>query len=194
MENYIKHPYFAIIMVDYSYEFKIPASRIAVLIGKDGSIKKRLERETDIKITIDSEEGDVFLYGDDALNLYTVREIISAIGRGFNPDIAMQLLKPDFAMEQINLADYAKTKNHMMRIKGRVIGSSGKARELIEELADCKISVFGKTVCIIGRIESVNLCRRAVDKLIRGSQHSKIYSMLERQRKDSKERQILGEV
>jgi len=181
-------------MAEYSYEFKIPSSRIAVLIGKEGSIKKKLESETNIRITIDSEEGDVFLYGDDALSLYTVREIITAIGRGFNPEIALQLLKPDYSLEQINLADYAKTKNSLMRVKGRVIGTSGKARELMEELTDCKISVFGKTICIIGRIESVDVCRRAVEKLIKGSQHSTIYRMLEREKKELKKRQILGKI
>ncbi|MAG15520.1 RNA-processing protein [Candidatus Woesearchaeota archaeon] len=180
-------------MEEYSYELKIPASRIAVLIGKEGSIKKKLETETGVKITIDSKEGDIFLYGDDALNLYTVREIITAIGRGFNPEIALQLLKPDYSLEQLNLNDYAKTKNHFIRIKGRVIGSNGKARQVIEELTDCKISVFGKTICIIGRVESVDVCRRAVEKLIAGSQHSTIYKMLERHRRNLKKQQLLGE-
>ncbi|MBS3133176.1 RNA-processing protein [Candidatus Woesearchaeota archaeon] len=181
-------------MAEYAYELKIPASRIAVLIGKGGSIKKRLESETKVRISIDSKEGDVFLYGDDALNIYTVREIISAIGRGFNPETAIQLLKPDYSLEQISLADYAKNKNHLIRVKGRVIGSSGKAREIMEELTDCKISVFGKTICIIGRVESVDVCRRAVEKLLKGSQHSTIYRMLERQRKERKRKEILGEV
>ncbi|MBI2663914.1 RNA-processing protein [Candidatus Woesearchaeota archaeon] len=178
-------------MADYSYELKIPASRVAVLIGKSGETKKRLEHVTGMKITIDSKEGDVFLYGDDALALYTVREIIMAIGRGFNPEVALQLLKPDFSFEQISLADFANTKNHLVRVKGRVIGTNGKARQLMEELADCRISVFGKTISIIGRIEDADICRRAIEKLIKGSQHSTIYRMLERHRRDSKRRQAL---
>lgn len=178
-------------MADYSYELKIPASRIAVLIGKEGSIKKQLESETGIRITIDSSEGDVFLYGDDALSLYTVREIITAIGRGFNPEIALYLLKPDYVLEQINLAKYARTKKHLMRVKGRVIGRNGKARQIIEELTACKISVFGKTICIVGRIEYADVCRKAVEKLIAGSQHSTVYKMLERHRRDLKKKQLL---
>ncbi len=179
-------------MPDYSYEMKIPASRIAVLIGKAGAVKKRIERETGIKITVDSVEGDVFLFGDDALSLYTVREIITAVGRGFNPDVAMQLLKPDYAFEQLNLADKASTKNHLIRIKGRVIGSNGKARELIEELTDCRISVFGKTISIIGRVESANICRKAIESLIKGSRHAAVYKFLEKHRRDLKRKQVLG--
>jgi len=179
-------------MADYSDELKIPASRVAVLIGREGSVKKRLEEETKVKITIDSQEGDVFLYGDDALNIYTTREIITAIGRGFNPEVALQLLKADYSFEQLNLGNYAKSRNHFIRIKGRVIGSSGKSRKLIEEFTDCKISVFGKTIGIIGRIESVYICRRAIESLIAGSKHATVYRFLERQRRDLRKRQVLG--
>lgn len=179
-------------MVDYSYEMKVPASRVAVLIGISGSIKKRVEENTKTKITIDSNEGDVFLMGDDALGLYTAREIITAIGRGFNPEIALQLLKPDYAFEQLNLNDVVKSKNSLIRVKGRIIGTNGKSRKLIEELTDCRISVFGKTISIIGRIEYVSVCRKAIEKLIQGSQHSSVYRFLEKQRREFKRRELLG--
>jgi len=179
-------------MADYSYEMKIPASRVAVLIGTGGSIKKEIEKETGVKITVDSREGDIFLFSDDALRLYTTREIITAVGRGFNPEVALELLKPDFAFEQINLAEHVKTKNHMVRIKGRVIGSNGKARELIEEFTGCRISVFGKTISIIGRVESANVCRRAIQSIIKGSRHATVYKFLEKQRREIKRKQLLG--
>lgn len=179
-------------MAEFSYEMKIPISRVAVLIGTQGEIKKRIEQDTKTKITIDSREGDVFIIGDDALGLYTVREIITAVGRGFNPEIALQLLKADYSFEQLNLSDFVKTKNHLIRIKGRLIGSNGKARELIEEFTDCKISIFGKTISIIGRIESVSICRKAIESLIKGSRHATVYRMLERARRDQKRNEILG--
>ncbi len=180
-------------MTEYSYEMKIPASRIAVLIGREGSIKKKIEKETGVRITVDSREGDVFLLSDEALNLYTVREIITAIGRGFNPEVALQLLKPDYTFEQIDLGEAARTKNHLIRIKGRVIGEGGKARSLIEEFTDCKISVFGKTISIIGRVESAHICRKAVESLIKGSRHATVYSFLEKHRRKLKRKHILGE-
>ena len=179
-------------METYSYGMRIPASRIAVLIGTEGSVKKRLERETGTKLMIDSKEGEVFLSSNDALGLYSAREIIAAIGRGFNPEVALQLLKSDYSFEQFSLNDYAKTRNHMVRIKGRIIGSNGKSRELMEEFTDCNISVFGKTIGIIGRVESVNVCRRAVESLIAGSRHAAVYRFLERQRRELKKREVLG--
>ena len=55
----------------FSYELKIPKDRVAVLIGKKGEIKKKLEKETKTNIEVDSKEGDVFLSGEDGLGLFT---------------------------------------------------------------------------------------------------------------------------
>ena len=135
-------------MEEYTYELKIPKERVAVLIGKEGATKNHLETETSCKLIIDSKEGEVFVKGKDAINLYSAREIITAIGRGFNPDIALSLLKPDYVFEQLSIQDYARNKNDEKRLKGRVIGQEGKSRKLLEEHTETNICVYGKTIGI----------------------------------------------
>lgn len=178
-------------MAEYSYELKIPLARVAVVIGTQGRVKKEIEEATRTNIQIDSAEGDVFITGDDALDLYTAREVIGAIGRGFNPELAKLLLKQDYASEQIDVDDYAKTKKHEIRVRGRVIGAEGKARQVIEELTDCHVSVYGKTITIIGEVGSVTTCRAAIEKLLSGSQHSSVYRWLEKQRKEMKRKKAI---
>lgn len=179
-------------MVEYSYELKVPKNRVAVIIGKEGSIKKDIEESTNTKLNIDSKEGDVFVSGEDALGLYTAREIIKAIGRGFNPEIAKLLLKTDYVLEVVDVSEYVgKSKEAMLRLKGRVIGKEGKSRRLIEELAECNISVFGKTISIIGLPESTSNARQAVESLLRGSTHANVYKWLERRRRDFKRRSLM---
>jgi len=173
-------------MADYNYEFKIPHERVAVLIGTDGKVKKELESLTNTTIKVDSKEGDISVSGEDPIGLFNVREIISAIGRGFNPDIAKLLLKPDYCFETVNLQDYCKTKNDMERLKGRVIGTAGKCRHIIEELSEVSISIYGKTISIVGEAARVSIARRAVDSLLQGSMHSKVYRWLESQRREIK--------
>jgi ribosomal RNA assembly protein len=179
--------------MEYAYELKIPRSRVAVLIGKGGEVKRYVETATKTKIKVDSDEGDVFLKGEDALGLYAAREVVLAIGRGFNPEVAQLLLKGDYVFEQINLADYAKTKNSLTRLKGRIIGAEGKCRRLIEELSESHVCVFGKTVGIIGESESTAVTRHAIEQLLRGSQHSTVYKWLEKKRRDMKRKRIIGE-
>ena len=178
---------------EYRYELKIPKDRVAVLIGKKGKIKKDIETATKTQLKIDSQEGDVFISGKDALNLFNAREVVKAVGRGFNPELAMLLLKPDYALEIVDIEEYANTKDHLKRVKGRLIGTEGKARRTIESLTDCYISIYGKTVSIIGNVENVSLARRAVEGLLRGAKHGNIYKWLEKRRKETMQKEILEE-
>ncbi len=169
---------------EFSYELKIPQERVAVLIGKDGETKKDIEEQTGSKLQI-SKEGDVIITGNDGLKLYTTREIVHAIARGFNPRIALQLMKQDFAFEVIDLKDISgKNKNVMERLKGRVIGTGGKSREEVERLTDTYISVYGKTIGIIGEVSQVSLARQAVAMLLEGSLHRTVYRFLEKKKKE----------
>ena len=179
-------------MTEYRYELKIPRARVAVLIGKDGSVKKEIETETKTKLDIDSKEGDVFVSGEDALGLYVTRDIIKAIGRGFNPEFALLLLKQDYIFESTSLNDYAgKSQDTLLRLKGRVIGKEGKARGVMEELTDCHICVYGKTIGIVGLAENVGIAKQAVDMLLTGSSHANVYKFLEKKRREFKRKKGL---
>jgi ribosomal RNA assembly protein len=163
-----------------------------VLIGTGGEVKKQIEEATLTKLDIDSKEGDVFIKGKDSVNLYCTREIVKAIGRGFNPEIATLLLKQEYALEIINLKDFADEKA-MLRLKGRVIGSDGKSRKNIELLTDSYISVYGKTISIVGECGNVSIARKSVEMLLTGSNHATVYKYLEKNRRDLKRKEILGE-
>ncbi|MGM5481037.1 MAG: KH domain-containing protein [Nanobdellota archaeon] len=173
-------------MDEYSYELKIPKERIAILIGKDGVVKDELELQAKASIDVDSDEGDVRMKGEDSILLFQLKDIIKAIGRGFNPEVAMRLFKQDYILEVITMTDFVKAKNHMVRLKGRVIGKNGKARETLEELTDTNISVYGKTISIVGFCDKVAVCKRALETLLSGSPHSSVFKMLEKQRKQWK--------
>lgn len=173
-------------MDEYSYELKIPKERVAVLIGTNGVIKKELENQTGVSIDVDSKEGDVRLISKDSVSLYLLKDIVKAVGRGFNPEIAMRLLKQDYVLELLNLADFVKSQNQMTRLKGRIIGKAGKARATIEMLTDTNISVYGKTISIIGFCDNVAICKRALESLLLGSPHSSVFKWLEKHRKQQR--------
>ncbi|MBU2561029.1 MAG: KH domain-containing protein [Nanoarchaeota archaeon] len=179
--------------MEYSYELKIPKERIAVLIGTKGEIKKMLEEETNSKIFIDSKEGDVRITGEDSLGLFSAREIIKAVGRGFSPEIAIHILKSDYAFELLNISDYVgKSQKTATRLKARVIGTEGKTRRYIEDATETNLSIYGKTIGIIGEVEHVMLARRAVESLLAGATHASVYKWLEKKKKDLERNRALG--
>jgi ribosomal RNA assembly protein len=172
-------------MDEFRYQIRIPKDRIAVLIGKNGEVKKNLEALTNTRIKIDSHEYDIEVTGEDPIALYCLKDVVKAIGRGFNPDVAQLLLKQDYAFEIMDLdADVKPTQ--LERVKGRIIGKDGKARRNIEGLTDTFISVYGRTISIIGRAEDVIIVRRAIESLIQGSRHATVYKSLEKMKRNQK--------
>ncbi|MBL7147789.1 MAG: RNA-processing protein [Nanoarchaeota archaeon] len=161
-------------------QLKIPKERIACLIGKNGLEKREIEKKTKTKLKINSEEGDIIIEGE-SLNCYNCKKLIKAIGRGFNPKIALFLLNEDYYFELINIEDYSgKTKNNLIRIKSRLIGIKGRAWRTIEKMTNTYLSVYGKTVGIIGLQEDVLLAKQSLIKLLQGSKHANVYAYIEK--------------
>ncbi len=171
-------------------ELSIPEDRIGVLIGKEGEVKERIERETGCKIRINSKTGVVRISCEDPLNFMRVQDVIKAIAHGFNPDTAMRLLQDEMmVLEIIDLTSYVPPK-HLERIKGRIIGKEGKMRKYLEDVLNVNVSIYGKTVAIIGDAESVAIAREAIEMLVEGAQHSTVQRFLERKRRDLKMRSL----
>lgn len=162
------------------FDLRIPKDRVGVLIGKRGEIKKLIERSTNIKLFVDK-EGGVKIEGE-GIGVYDANLIIKAIGRGFNPEIALTLLKDENSIEIINIKDFTgKSKKKFERIKARIIGREGKARASVERLTETDIVVYGKTVAIIGKIEYVDIAKRGMEILLRGAPHGNSYKYMERE-------------
>jgi ribosomal RNA assembly protein len=96
------------------------------------------------------------------------------------------LLKPDYLFEILLLSDFIKSKDQMKRLKGRIIGRKGKARTLIEDYTDTSISVYGKTIAVIGFCDNVAVCKRALESLLQGSPHSSVFKWLEQHQKQQR--------
>jgi ribosomal RNA assembly protein len=169
----------------FKSELRISKQRLAVLIGEKGKTKREIESKTKTRITVDSEEGDVVITGDDSLQVFLTEKIVRAIGRGFNPVLALKLLNENNCIEIIQIKQFTgKSRKKQIRLKGRIIGQEGKARRLIEEITNTDISIYGKTCSIIGSVETVPLAKRAIEALLSGAPHGPIYKALEQRMRE----------
>ncbi|MEK6861441.1 MAG: KH domain-containing protein [Nanoarchaeota archaeon] len=166
----------------FQSELRISKERVAILVGKKGEIRKLIEKRTNTKIKI-SREGDVTISGEDNLNIFITISIVKAIGRGFNPHIAMTLWNEANALEIINIKDIVgDSEKKLQRVRARSIGAEGKVRKYLEKITNTSISIYGKTISIIGKIEDVHTAKLAIEKLIRGSEHGNVYKYIEKQK------------
>ena len=173
-------------------EVRIPEERVAVLIGKKGSTKKLIERIGECNLLIDSETGIVEVQGrGDPLKSVITNSVIQAIGRGFNPEKALLLYQENFQLAVISLRDFANPgSKRISQIKARLIGTSGRTRQIVEELTTTAISIYGDTVSIIGDYVSMEFAKEAVTMLINGSKQRTVYTYLERNARDMRIRKI----
>ncbi len=157
----------------------IPKERIGVLIGKDGASKKTLETKTNCTLKIDS-TGRIRI--DDSKTIpelrVKIKEIIEAIGNGFSFDKAIKLLNPKYIYISIELRGLGKQKD-ITRQKSRVIGDKGRTRRYLETHTDVFVSVYEKSVNIIGETDKAIFAKRAIEMLVRGSDHSTVYEFIQ---------------
>ena len=174
-------------------EVKIAGSRVGVLIGKGGATKKELETKTHTTITIDSKEGLVKIEAadDNTVPMLRAVEVVNAINRGFSPERAFEMIgDEDLLLDVIDLSAMADGPRQLDRLRGRIIGKDGRAREQIEDMTDVEISVFGKTVALIGYPEQLKTARAAIDMLIEGVPHENVFAFLDRKKKEQRQDMI----
>lgn len=160
---------------------RIPEDRKGALIGRDGSAKRKIEKEA--AVTLEIYENEVEIDGDD-INVIAARDIIKAVGRGFSPNNALKLLNDEYRLIIINVADY--TSRNLEVVLARVIGTNGKTKKIIEEYTRTKVCVYGKTVSIIGTYHDMPTATEAVEMLIEGAMHRTVYKYLEDVKKKMK--------
>lgn len=108
-----------------------------------------------------------------------LREMAKAVALGFTPEQALLLENDDYALAVVDLKEYTDKPNHLRRIKGRIIGEEGRARRTIENLAEVHMVVGDSYVAILGKLEDVEIAKRAVEMLIEGKKHSTVYKYIQ---------------
>jgi ribosomal RNA assembly protein len=161
---------------------RVPEDRVGVLIGTGGATRRSIARSTGTEVLVDATEGEVRITSPDSepMAALRARDIVLAIGRGFSPERAQRLLKDDtyFQVLDIKFTTGHRDKAGLRRIRARVIGRAGRARARIEELSGCSVSIYGSTVALIGKEDQLDRGVRAVQLLLRGSEHSTVFHLL----------------
>jgi len=150
----------------------VPKDRIRVV--KDKEVKEKIEKSLNVKLSF--QDNSVLIEGE-GLELFQTKNIVKAIGRGFSPEKAFRLFNEEENLEIIELTEFKDKK--MKTIKSRLIGTDGKTRKMIESCSGCSVSVYGKTVSIIGKYDQINIAKEAINMILRGSKHSKVYGFLQ---------------
>ena len=167
---------------------KIPAERISAILGKGGETKDYLETRMKVGLEV-GPDGEVEIDGE-PIDEFIGKDIVKAIGRGFEPAIALKLLSDDYGFKLIDLRDYADSPKAVHRIVGRVIGEKGRTKEIIREEVGADVAVWGHTVGVISKLETLDYAMTAIFRIIEGSPHANVYAYLEKCRRRIKQEEV----
>ena len=174
---------------------KIPKERVGILVGPDGKTKRYIEDRLQVKLDIDKEGSVTIILHEncpDPSLLLKAKDVVSAIGRGFPPETAFRLIRnEDDIYDMIDLRlIFGRNESDITRIKGRIIGTEGKTRKLVEELTEADVVVYGHTVGIIGSFEEADAAHNALQMIIDGCEHHTMYNYLQKKRTELKKEKL----
>jgi len=149
--------------------------------------KAKLEKELKVKISFSGKDICIDSADGNAIDEYVAGQVIEAIELGFTSHQTLLLKDEEFILEKIHIKQLTK-RHDLVSIRARIIGTKGKTKEIIQNLSDCLISLYGNTVGIIGRAEDIKRAIRAIESIIHGQKQSRVYTFLERERTKDKTR------
>jgi len=161
--------------------FRIPPERAGVLLGNGGRIKTSLEYRFGVNLEIDGETGSVSVRYPSkvAENYFLIKRVMDGVSAGFSDADIREMIEKDYTLAVIDLEEYASKTSHLSRVKGRIIGQSGRAKMKIEDYSRCRISIYRNLVGILGPEENIEMAREAIIKLAKGFEHQSVYRFLE---------------
>lgn len=170
---------------------RIPGSRVKVLLGREGATKRRIEKKCKVSLTVDS-EGDVDIEGEPE-DVFFAKDVVKAIGRGFAPEVALKLMDQDYGLYIIPLKEVVGSEAAISRLKARVIGEKGRIKGQIEHATDSFLSIYGNTIGIISRADTMEYAKEAIAMLVDGVRHSTLLSFLSKSKRQIVEARLRGQ-
>lgn len=138
--------------------------------------KKQLEKKLNLKISNRGKE--IYLEGNPE-DEYIGEKVIEAIEFGFPINATLLIKEEDFLFEKVNIKEHTPKKD-LERIRGRIIGKSGKALKTLSSLTDCFFELKDNEIGIIGSSENIANAKNAIISIIQGSKHANVYAHLEK--------------
>ncbi|MBI5227719.1 RNA-processing protein [Candidatus Micrarchaeota archaeon] len=169
---------------------RIPTERIGVLIGEKGATKAVIEKKCNVRLNID-EEGDVEIDGE-STETFFAKDVVKAMGRGFTPHEALKLIEHDYNLYIIQLKELIGSDKAIIRLKGRVIGENGRMKGDIESATESIVCIYGNTIGIIARIDTMDRAKEAIMMLLDGAPHAVVINYLAKARREIMESRLKG--
>ena len=144
--------------------------------------RDKLERKLNVKLKI---YGKKVIIEGESLSEYESSLVFRAISFGFSVKIALLLLDEENSFKVVHIRGHTRRK--LKDVQARLIGTEGKTKRILADIANCFIVINEGEVGVIGGVEDVENTETAIINLIKGSKQTNMYRYLERMNRIKKE-------
>ncbi len=158
-------------------------------IKKNPSLINELEKFA--KIRLDEANNLVVIERkDEKSDVLKARDFVLALDNCVEEDVALDVLRKDFMVYLIDLRNIFQDKEDIKRILGRIIGENGKIKTKIMEITECHITITDSKILLLGSYEDIEYARHAIQIIVDGSPHTRLFKYLEKVRREKHLKQI----
>ncbi|NAZ26168.1 MAG: hypothetical protein GU343_01335 [Nanoarchaeota archaeon] len=159
----------------YTYEFDIGDIKVSEL--------ENLLKERNIKYI--RNKNKIIVYYEGFYFLYKFDKFIKGLKAGFDIKKLLNILDNDWDILEIDLKQvFEKKINHIIRIKGRIIGEEGKVLEELRKRTNADIIIKDKYIYILGDNISLQSAYEGIKRIIKGEKHNTVFNYLDKYIKD----------
>lgn len=142
----------------------------------------QLEKKLNVEIKM---TGKTATISGEGIDEFEAKIVLDAINFGFSAKKALILKDQDMSFKILNIKKFTRP-NRLEDARARLIGTEGKTKRTIEQVASCDLVINGNEVGIIAPAISIENTITALTNLIRGSKTANVYSFLERMNAERK--------
>jgi len=125
--------------------------------------------------------------GSDVIKM---RDFLISLTLGVNEIDAKKLLTDEYMLYVIDLKTIVDNKEDITRILGRIIGEEGKIKKRISEATGCSIYITDSKIALIGSFDEVEYAKNAIQIIVDGSPHARLFKYLEKVIRERKMKQF----
>ncbi|MFZ8856218.1 MAG: hypothetical protein ACO2OX_03440 [Candidatus Nanopusillus sp.] len=161
----------------YTYEFDVNDIKVNEL--------EKLLKERNIKYS--KNKNKITVYYEDFYFLYKFDKFVKGLKAGFDIKKLLNILDNDWDILEIDLKLVLEKKiNHIIRIKGRIIGEEGKVLEELKKRTNADIIIKDKYIYVLGDNISLQSAYEGIKRIIKGEKHGTVFNYLDKYIKDLK--------
>jgi ribosomal RNA assembly protein len=160
-------------------------------LNKNPELLKEAKEITGTEVILNKENlNAVIISKGRGSDVVKMRDFLISLTLGVDEFDAKKLLTDEYMLYLIDLKTIIDSKEDISRILARIIGEEGKIKKRISEATGCSLYISDSKIALIGSYDEIEYAKNAIQIIIDGSPHARLFKYLEKVIRERKMKQF----